>query len=319
MVMADPAARSPAGTPRVGPGVVLRGGIPHRPPMTEGSTGIDVGDDDFEREVLERSAERPVVVDFWAPWCGPCRTLGPLLEGLAEEYADAVRLAKLNVDEAPVVAQRLGIRSIPTVLAFRDGRAVAEFVGAQPESVVRRFFEALLPTEADQLAKAGEELARSGQGEAAEERFRGALEKEARHDRALLGLARLLAERGANEEALALLDRIVPGGATEHDAEHLAAELRTRARGGEVDSAGLRARVEADPGDLAARLELGRALAAEGSFEEALTELMAVVERDAGFSDEAARKAMLDVFELLGNDHPATQRFRTRLARALFR
>ncbi len=279
---------------------------------------IDVGDDDFASQVLERSHRTPVVVDFWAPWCGPCRTLGPLLERLSAEHAGAFVLAKVNVDTSPVVAQRYAVRSIPAVIALRDGAIVAEFVGAQPEAAVRRFLAAVLPSEADNLAQAGAVLARAGDAVAAEAKVRAALALDARHARALLGLAHLLGARGDTAGALEALEKITGGEAELAEADKLAAQLRMHAAGASDDKA-LRARIAANPDDLAARVELGRSLAARDWHEEALEQLLAAVQRDPHFDDEAARKCMLDLFAVLGSDHPLTQRYRGELGRALFR
>ena len=281
-------------------------------------TILDVGDHDFERAVLERSKEVPVVVDFWAPWCAPCRALGPVLERLAHEHAGAFVLARVNVDEAPAVSQALGIQSIPAVKGFRDGALVAEFVGAQPEVAVRQFLAAVLPSDADRLARVGEAKAAAGDAAGAADSFHEALTHEARHPHALLGLARLRAAAGDAAEALGLLERVPPGAAVAREAERLAAELRTRAEAS-ADEPALGARLRASPDDLDARLRLGRALAARGAYGEALAELLEVIRRDRSFADDGARKAMLDIFELLGAGDPLTERYRSELARVLFR
>jgi putative thioredoxin len=286
--------------------------------MTTSAWVIAVGDADFERVVLEGSRERPVVVDFWAPWCAPCRTLGPVLERLAVEHEGAFLLAKVDVDQAPAVAEALKVQSIPAVKAFREGRIVAEFVGAQPEPAVRTFLATVLPSEADKLAAEGEGYA-AGDATAAEAAFRGALEHDPRHARALMGLARLLAARGETTEALALLQRVVAEGSVARDAERLAAELRTRAGVDGGDPTALRAAVAAEPTNLDARLELGRLLAARGAYADALAELLEVVRREPRHADGAARQAMVDIFAVLGARDPLTERYRSHLAQALFR
>ena len=283
---------------------------------TSSPVSIDVTEATFERDVIERSKTTPVVVDFWAPWCAPCRALGPLLERLAAEHAGDFVLAKLDIDEAPHLSAALGIRGIPAVKGFRDGVIVSEFTGAQPEPVVRQFLELVLPTEADRLVAA----ATTQRAAEAEATLRRALELEARLARALVALARLVAARGDTAEALALLERVSPASSVLEEAERLAAELRTAGTdGGGEDVGALRAAVAAHPDDLQARLDLGRALVARREYEDGLAQLLAVVQRDRSFADEAARKAMVDVFQVLGGDHPLVERFRGELAKTLYR
>jgi len=279
---------------------------------------LDVGEGEFEREVLERSARTPVVVEFWAPWCGPCRTLGPLLERLAEEHAGAFALAKVDVDRAPALAQAFGVRGVPAVMGFVDGEIAAHFVGARPEPALRAFLEQLLPSEADRLADEAAARLAAGDLEAAESRLGRALELEPRSGRALVGMARLEAARGRVDEALALLERAAPSGRLGAERDRLAAELRTR-RSGEADPEALHRRLEGSPDDLALRIELGRALAARQRHQEALETLLEALRRDPSFADDAARRAMLDLFEVLGPDHPLTRRFRPEMARTLYR
>ena len=280
---------------------------------------VDVDEAGFEREVLQRSKTTPVLVDFWAPWCAPCRSLGPLLEKLAAEHAGAFVLAKVDVDANPRLAEAFAVRSIPAVKAIRRGEVVAAFEGALPEGRIRLFLEKLLPTAADALAAEGGRFADGGHANAAEERFHAALTEDPRHAGALLGLARLLADRGRPDEAQALLARILPGVPEHAEAERLAAVLRTRSSAEAFDEASLRARLQAREDDLDARVDLGLGLAASGRHEEALETLLDAVRRDAAFRDEAARRAMVDLFAVLGAEHPLTQRYRGALARALFR
>jgi putative thioredoxin len=279
---------------------------------------LEVGDADFYEQVLVRSHQIPVVVDFWAPWCGPCRQLAPVLERVADDQPGAFVLAKVNVDESPAVARQYDVRSIPLVVAFRNGQPLREFVGLQSEAAVREFVRALEPSEADKLAAEGEALAGSGRALEAEARFRAALKSDPRHDQALLGLARALGARGEIAEALEALERLVPSPARESEVDRLAAELRLRAHGG-ADLESLRQRVAAHPDDLDAHIELGRALGARGRHEEALAALLEAVRRNPQHADGAARKAMLDLFELLGSADPLTRRYRRELAQALFR
>ncbi len=278
---------------------------------------FDTTDAGFEIDVIERSRHTPVVVDFWAPWCGPCRVLGPLLERLTKEAGGKLLLAKVNVDENPELAAAFGVQSIPMVLGLRDGRIVSEFVGALPESGVREFLARVLPSEADNLAAEAERLERGGSMEEAEGILRRALTLDPRSDRALLGLARLLARREAYAEALELLEKVALGTPERAEADRLAATIRVRQTGG-ADERELRARVAADPNDLEARFVLAQVLAASGDYEGALEHYLAIVKRGRTFRDDGARKAMLDIFELLGSSHETTERFRSELAKVLF-
>lgn len=280
---------------------------------------IEVTDQNFEQQVVERSHAVPVVVDFWAPWCGPCQAIGPLLEQLAEEQNGNFVLAKINVDDNPMLAQAFAIQSIPAVKAIRNGAIAGEFLGAQPEPAIRQFVADLLPSEAESLAREGTRLAEEGKSQGAESLYRAALSKEENQPLALLGLSRLLVERGDAADALALLGKI-PLNAPESDAaQQLMSQIRLQ-QGGE--NAGneqeYRDKLEANPDDLEARFELAQALAASGKYQEALAEYLEIVKKDRGFQDDGARKAMLEVFDVVGPRSELSEHFRSELAKVLF-
>lgn len=285
---------------------------------TEMSDGIvEANDANFEAEVVERSRQVPVLVDFWAPWCGPCRTLTPRLEAMVAAHRGAFVLAKVNIDGSPGLAQALRVQSVPTLLGIRDGRAVVRAVGALADPELGALLEKLLPAPAETAAALGDEAYAAGDGARAEVAYRQSLELDPRCDRAVLGMARVLADRGEDGAALEMVERILPGPWLE-PAERLAAELRLRA-GGVFDEAPLRARLALDPRDLGARFELGEALAARGRYEDALCELLEIVRLDRAYREGAARQAMLDIFEVLGANHELVARYRSELAKVLFR
>jgi putative thioredoxin len=279
---------------------------------------IDADDTTFADIAIRGSMQQPVVVDFWAEWCGPCRALGPLLEALAEEFAGAFLLVKVDTEAAPQVSQQFNIRSIPAVVGIRDGEIIAEFVGAQPEAAVREFLAKLIPSPAEVQIGVARNLRAEGSTSEAEQAFRTALELEPGHPVASHDLGLMLFERGDLSAASELAESARLGTAMDPEIERLKTAIRVR-DSGDGDLASLEAEIANAPDDPGTRIKLAAALAAQERHEEALSAYLEVVKRAPDYEDQAARRAMLDLFEVLGSDHDITRDFRAQLARLLYR
>lgn len=272
----------------------------------------DVTADEFQQAVLQKSHEIPVVVDFWAEWCGPCRTLGPTLEKLAEESAGDFILAKVDVDSNQQLAAQFNVQGIPMVIGFVGGAPVDQFTGALPENAIRQWLANLLPSELDLVVEQARDAAIAGNLETAERLFAAALEEQPDHQEAGTGLAALQIASGRHDEALILLGKL----AVTEEVERLQSAARLTASRG-TDLAEIEQRLEADPDNETARIELALALAGRAEYEPALDHLLMVV-RARGPQMDTARKGMLDIFEVLGDGHPLTTTYRRQLASALF-
>lgn len=279
----------------------------------------------FAADVLDASMEVPVIVDFWAPWCGPCKQLGPLLERAVEQAKGAVRLVKVNIDENPEIAQQLRIQSIPTVYAFKNGQPVDGFMGAIPESQIKTFVQGLITgageldeEEEDALSQAGEALARHDLSTAAQ-LYGQVLQKEPGHPKAVAGLARCYLESGDLERARKSLGLVRPDGASDEAVRAVEAELSLKEKpAANDDVALLRAKLEADPSDLQARFDFAIAADAKGQREEAIEHLLEIVKRNRKWNEDAARKQLVTLFEAMGPSDPRTLAARRRLSSILF-
>lgn len=277
----------------------------------------------FAKDVIEASREVPVVVDFWAAWCGPCKQLTPILEKIVKSLAGKVRLVKINVDEHPGIAGQLRIQSLPTVYAFRDGRPFDGFMGAQPESTVRAFIDRLIGADADadiaSVLATAEEALEAGDVQTAAEVFAAILEEQKQNVPALVGLARCYLQTGDLDRAEQMIALVPPEEKKLATVDQVRAALElARKAGGEDKRGELEKRVTANPADLQARFDLAVALAAHGQKQEAVDHLLELVRRDRKWNDEAARKQLVQLFEAWGFKDPAAIDGRRRLSSLLF-
>ncbi|MBK6743986.1 MAG: tetratricopeptide repeat protein [Hydrogenophilales bacterium] len=277
----------------------------------------DVDQSNFQKLVIETSMTTLVVADFWAEWCGPCKALKPILEKLAEEYAGRFILAKINTEQNQELASQFGVRGIPNVKAIFNGVLVDEFSGALPEAQVREFIERNIPSPADELLIRAGTLRDAGDLDGALETLGEASKIDANNETIRIEAADILLEQGQAEGAQRLLDSLAPLTRMEDRVAQLIAKAGF-ALGGQTagDEAGLRATIAADPANLDSRLQLANLLIASRRYAEGMDELLEILQRDRAWNDEAARKTLLSVFNMLGAD-PLVPQYRRKLASAL--
>ena len=277
----------------------------------------------FTRDVLDASMNIPVIVDFWAPWCGPCRQLTPVLEKLVLAARGAVKLVKMNIDDHPAVAQQLRVQSIPAVFAFKNGQPVDGFMGALPESQVRSFIERLVggvgPSPAEELIEAGRVALETHNLAEAAQAFASAIQLEPGMPAAVAGLARCYIESGDVDRARQTLGLVRPDGKNDPEIRAAEAALSLAEKSSDLgDTAQFTTRLDANPKDHEARFNLALALNARGDKEGAIEELLRIVEYDRNWNDQAARKQLVEFFDAYGPKDEITLSGRRRLSSLLF-
>lgn len=298
-------------------------GTPENTPAPAADLIKDATTASFMADVVEASKEVPVIVDFWAPWCGPCKQLTPVLEKLVTAAQGAVRLVKMNIEDHPEVASQLRVQSIPAVFAFKDGQPVDAFQGALPESQLKQFIEKLVgeigPSPADQMVEAGRKAFAQGQLPQAAQMFADGLQQEPGHIGAISGLAQCYLQGGDPERAEQTLALAPPDKVNDPELASVRAAIALHAKAEDVGETGpLRARLEENPKDHEARFELAIALNASGDHEGAVSELLTSIAMDRKWNEEAARKQLLEFFDSYGPTDEVTKEGRKRLSSILF-
>jgi len=285
---------------------------------------LDTTEQRFAQDVIEASRESTVLVDFWATWCGPCRSLAPMLAAIEKQHAGRLRIVKVDVDQNPQLASQFGVRSIPHVIAFADGEAVDAFTGVLPTAELRRFVDRLLPDAAELERRKAARLHLQGDTAGAVLALRAALALDPERDMVRLDLAQLLLDgtpdAAALDEAAACLAGVSAAGKLESAHATLQTHLQSRRRAAELPGVEvLQQRLEANPDDLQARLDLANLHVAQRRYEAALEQALAIVERDRAFGGDVGRRTMIAIFDLATDEPQLVSAYRRRLAAALNR
>ena len=279
---------------------------------------LDVTQESFQQAVLDESHQRPVVVDFWAAWCGPCQQLMPLLQQLAAQYAGKFRLAKVNSDEQQALAQQYGVRSLPTVMVFRHGKPVDQFMGVQPEPNIRAMIDKYLEKPSDKLIEKAREQAQTGDTDGALATLRAALEGDPDSNDLRIELARALAQAGDTDGAEAELGKLPLGQSEKEEARALRARLVFAKAAAGIDPQAVAQELqEGDPRPEALEQMAAYAMLS-GRAEEALGLYLQLMKQHRSYNDGAGQKGLLAAFEVLGNDHPLVGQFRRQMASLLY-
>jgi len=270
--------------------------------------------ENFKAEVIESSSIQPVLVDFWAEWCNPCQTLIPVLTRMAEEYNGAFILAKVNTDEQGELAAQAGVRSLPTVKLFIDGKVVNEFMGALPEAEVKKFLDPYIQTESDLILEQAMQAYEAGNQQEALDILNTALANDPKNARLKISVAKLLANQNDLDSATALIDSLTEDEKKEPEAKEIQAHIKLANKLKTMgDPNELKQRLESNPDDLDAMLKMSDFLTAAGNHEGAIQLLLKIMQKDRTFNDDAGRKGLIELFELLGSDNLLVKTYRRKM------
>lgn len=279
---------------------------------------VDLTIENFQKVVVEGSQDAPVLIDIWAPWCGPCKSLKPLLEKLAEEYQGKFILAKLNSDENQAMAQQFGVRSIPTVKVIYKGKLINEFTGALPEAELRAFIDSILPSPGEELRQQAATLREQGELEQAVALLDQVLQIDESNAQASIDKAAILVEQQQLEEARQILEQLPLAESTSDQVKELLTRIEVQQKTANLpDPATLISQIEADPANLQARLDLANIYIAMQKYPEAIEQCFAIIRQDREFHDDIGRRTVLDIFTLLGSDHELVRSYRRQLSSLL--